>query len=224
MFSGQRITRRRLAVTLCALMLAPMLFAAGCRTASVGSSDTSTAPTVQTTIPSEEVIPAGTALRVSLNRALNTEETVKGDSFTATLIDPLMSADGEVVVPAGATVAGEVTGVVPSERVGEQAAIRLAFQEIRFNGQTYPLAADVVETDVETSRDKSDIATGAAIGGVSGAVLGAVIGDDVGDAVLGGLLGAGAGTVISLGVGTTNAELPAGAGMTLRTTQPVDIE
>jgi len=54
--------------------------------------------------------------------------------------------------------------------------------------------------------------------------LGAIIsGGDLSKIISGGLLGAAAGTVISLGTGSTQSVIPAGSMMTIRSTQPVQI-
>lgn len=216
-------TRRR-ACLFTALLASLALVAPACRTATATSSDAGATQSVQTPVASSDEIPEGTDLRVSLNQKLDTENTQEGDTFTATLLDPLMSDDGEVVVPADSVVAGKITGVAPSTNANEQAAIRLDINEIRVDDVSYPMTADITETGVESHADQSDISTGAAVGGVTGLALGAVIGRSVGSAVLGGILGAGTGTAISLGVGTTNAELPAGSSMTIRTTRAVPLD
>src|SRR5690554_4308173 len=208
---------------LCVFAALFALLVPACRTATATSSDPDT-QTVQGPISSTSQIPENTELRVSLNQKLDTESTQKGDIFSATLLNPLMSESGEVVVPATASVSGQVTGVAPSTSANEQAAIRLDIQEIRFDGRAYPMSADITQTGVESHADSDELRTGAAVGGVTGLALGAIIGRSVTSAVVGGLLGAGAGTAISMGTGTTNAELPAGSTMTLRTTRAVPIQ
>lgn len=208
---------------LCVFAALFALLVPACRTATATSSDPDS-QTVQGPITSTSQIPENTELRVSLNQKLDTESTQKGDTFSATLLKPLMSETGEVVVPATASVSGQVTGVAPSTSANEQAAIRLDIQEIRFDGRAYPMSADITETGVESHSDSGELRTGAAVGGVTGLALGAIIGRSVTSAVVGGILGAGAGTAVSLGTGTTNAELPAGSTMTLRTTRAVPIQ
>lgn len=202
-----------------------LLAVAGCRTAQVENEGTESTDQYATQrLPDDGTIPSGTEMRVELNQKLSTESTQEGDEFSATLLDPLVSENGETVVPAGAMVRGEVTGLKESEEMGDQAAIRLHVQELSFDDESYELAANIVETDVETDRDKSDIGTGAAVGGVAGAALGAIIGKNVGGALLGGAIGAGAGTLVSLGIGSADAELPAGSEMIIRTTRSIDVE
>ena len=80
----------------------------------------------------------------------------------------------------------------------------------------------MVETHVETSRGGGAIARGAGGGALAGGVLGAILGGGSG-ALKGGLIGAAGGTLIGLGTGDVEAKLPAGTGMTIRTTQPIDL-
>lgn len=214
-----RILRRLSLFT--ALLATFALLTSACRTATATSEDSAT---TQVPVAYNDTIPEGTDLRVSLNQKLDTENTHQGDTFSATLLNPLMSEDGETIVPAEATVAGRVTGLAASTSANEQAAIRLDIQEIRFDDQSYPMSADITQTGVEPHADQGEMRTGAAVGGVTGVALGAVFGRSVGSAILGGILGAGAGTAVSLGTGTTNAELPAGSTMTIRTTRAVPID
>ncbi|HEX6941261.1 MAG TPA: hypothetical protein VF158_17830 [Longimicrobiales bacterium] len=170
-----------------------------------------------------DAIPAGTLLQVELNQSIGTERNRVGDRFTATVTRPLVAQNGQVVVPEGALVHGVITGLDDSDHLGDQAAIRVDFQRITFQGRSYPFSAEVVDTDVETKRDGEAAVTGAVTGAIAGAALGAVIGGELRDILIGGALGAGAGTIISLGIGDVEAELPAGTDMALRTTRSISL-
>lgn len=190
---------------------------AGCRTAVV-----ETGPSAQPAPPppTADAIPAGTNLELQLNQTLNSGDSDVGDRFTATVTRPLIARNGQTVVPAGAVVSGVVTGVKDARRLGDQAAIRLHFDRIGINGKSYPFTANIVDADVR-ARDTARTGRDAAIGAAAGAALGAIIGGDLAAALIGGALGAGAGTIISLGLGDVEAELPAGSIMTVQTTQTV---
>jgi hypothetical protein len=201
----------------------------GCRSAEVYGDNSSepaesgTATQGPSQIPTADVVPAGTNLAVKLNEQLGTKNSKVGDKFTATVSQPVVANTGETVIPVGSTVTGHVTNVEVSNHVGEQAAIKLAFDDIAFNGRTYPLNADITHVDVKTSGGKQHMGRDIGIGAAAGAVLGAVIGRSVGGALLGGALGAGAGTAVSLGTGDVQASLPAGTPMTIRTTSPINV-
>jgi hypothetical protein len=130
--------------------------------------------------------------------------------------------NGRIVVPAGAKVYGRVMGLDDSDHPDEAAAIRLDFERLVFNGRSYPFEARITATDLQTSRDRNVSGRDVVVGAAAGAVLGAIVGEGDLKKILGGAaIGAAAGTVIALGVGDTEATLPAGARMNVRTTQTV---
>lgn len=194
---------------------------AGCRTAEVETGPG--VPGAQPAPPTADAIPAGTDLEAQLNQTLSTDRSRVGDRFTATVTRPLIAMNGQTVVPQGAVVTGTVTGVDASDNIGEQAAIRLNFERLSFGGQSYPFSADIVDTQVELERDDQQLLERAGIGAAAGAVLGVIIGGGLADLLIGGALGAGAGTILSLGLGHVDASLPAGTDMTLQTTQHVTL-
>lgn len=203
--------------TLVAIMVAGLL-AAGCRTAALESGGLTYQPAPPP--PTASHIPTGTLMLVRLNQSLTTDMNV-GDTFTATVQEPLIAQNGQTVVPQGSVITGIITGVGGADR---QSAIRLNFTHIDINGRSHPFTADIVSTHRLDERvDLSDVGRAAAIGAAAGAVLGAVIGPGrLRDALIGGALGAGAGTIISLGTGTgVERVLPAGTQMRIQTTQHV---
>jgi hypothetical protein len=169
-------------------------------------------------------IPGGTMLNVRLNQELSTAMSRVGDSFTVTVMEPLIAANGQTVVPADAVITGLVTGVGPAGEDRELAAIRLNFTRINIDGVSHPLTANIVRTqvpgDTRPALDEQAIITAAGVG----AVLGAILGGDLRDMLVGAVLGAGAGTVISLGMGGADeAVLPAGTHLTLQTVSRVQL-
>jgi hypothetical protein len=176
--------------------------------------------------PDASFIPAASHLEVTLQEELNTTDTRVGDSFIVNVTAPLVAANGQIVVPVGTRIQGMVTGVArPGGR--DPAALRLQFLRIELNEQWRPLAAEIAETHVAMDRRTDDTrhAQAAVAGAVTGATIGAIIsGGRLRDALTGAAIGAGAGTIISLGMGTpTEAVLPAGTRMTLRMADRVDV-
>jgi hypothetical protein len=170
-------------------------------------------------------MPAGSSLDVRLDQTLGASSSRDGDTFSATVINPLLAQNGVTVVPAGAEVYGHVTGVSKANLPGQQSVIRLDFDRLRFNGRDYPFDASVSNVNVQnqsstTSSTEKSAVTGAAAGAVLGAILG---GGDLSKLIEGGLLGAAAGTAISLGKDAARAEIPAGSTMTLRATHDVQL-
>lgn len=170
-------------------------------------------------------VPTGTTLAIRMNDQLSTETSRPGDAFTATLSDPVLDASGNVIIPAGATVRGRVTDVGASTRVGQTAAIRLAFEAISFGGQSYPLAATVQRADVQQSSrtSRTETAGKIAAGAAAGAILGQVLGRDTESTLKGAAVGAAAGTAIAMGTSDVDAVLPQGAEVVIRVDQPITV-
>lgn len=167
----------------------------------------------------------GTTFAVTLNETLSTESNRVGDMFTATLQAPIRSADGVVVVPAGAVVRGRITQVDKSGRVGETGVIALAFESISFDGRSLPLDGTVVKANPQRkSRQSAQSTAGkAAVGAAAGAVLGRVIGKDTKGTIAGAVIGAAAGTAIAMGTADVDVVLPAGSDMMIRLDSPIEV-
>src|SRR5690606_27979280 len=182
-------------------------------------------PTVQPApLRSANLVPSGTVFSVRLNETRSTNRSEVGERFAATVITPRVTADGRTVVPRGSVVSGVVTGVDPSTRPGDIAAIRVNFDRLQIGNRSYPFTADVIDTEPRLTSDESRILERAGIGAAAGAVLGAIVtGGDLEGILVGGALGAGAGTIISLGLGDVDPELDEGSVLTLRTTRNVQL-
>lgn len=203
-----------------ALAAATLISLGACR-----SADIEPGPTVQPApLPSANVVPRGTVMNVRLNETLSARRSSVGERFTARVITPLVTTGGQTVVPAGSIVSGVVTGVDPSTRRGDVAAIRVNFDRLQVGGRTYPFSANVVETRPRVSDGESRIIERAGIGAAAGAVLGAIVtGGELEGILVGGALGAGLGSIISLGVGDVDPELRSGSVLTLETNRAVQL-
>lgn len=171
-------------------------------------------------------LPSGTTLNIRFDQEIATKTSKVGDTFTATVTEAVVATSGDVAVPVGSRVYGKITGLDPSDRVGDQAAIRLDFERIEANGRSNPLYAKITATNLQTTGGdtRNETLRKAGIGAAAGAVLGAIVsGGDLDKILLGGALGAAAGTVISLGMGDVDAVLPAGTTMQLQTTRVVSL-
>jgi len=203
---------------------------AGCSTATRRTTTVESGGEVATsatviTPANNRTIPAGARLMTTLDQSLGTKTSKPGDAFTATVTQTLYASDGSVVVPAGAKIEGHVTALDDSDNATEPALIRLTFDRIRFNGQTFPFSAAIVQSSPVQTTDQSsgDRTKNIVIGGAVGAALGGLIsGGDLDKIVIGGALGAAAGSIISLGT-EVNATLPAGSPMTVQATQTTAI-
>jgi hypothetical protein len=169
------------------------------------------------------MLPTGTPMDLTLDQQLGTQTSHVGDRFSATVVNPLVAQNGQTAVPAGAKVWGHVTAVTPSSNATQTAALVLDFDSLTFNGRSYPFAANITDTDLQTKGPSTtQTLKNAAIGAAAGAALGAILSGAERDKILiGAGLGAVAGTAISLGTQGQNGVLPAGSRLTVHTTQTV---
>jgi len=208
---------RNIAISLAAAM-AVAACARGTRVESAGE----VAPA---TPMSGAMLPTGTTMRVKLNESVGTLSSHDGDHFTASVTEAVRAENGVDAVPMGSMLFGRVTGLHKATIPGEQAVVRLAFDSVRIRGLTYPFDGTITNVNAESEQadpTKAQVAKEATVGAIAGAALGAVLGGvELSKIVAGGLLGVAAGTVISLGTGTTQSVIPAGTRMTVRSTQEV---
>ncbi len=166
----------------------------------------------------------GVTFAVTLNQELSTRHNRVGDLFSATLERAL--TDGRVVVaPAGALIVGEVSAVQESASHGEPAVINLEIHEVSFDGESYPIAASIIEANPETRSRSSTGEKVAKIGGaaVAGAILGRVLGGDALGTIIGTAVAGAAGTAIVLGTEDVDAILPRGSRLLLRLDAPLEL-
>ena len=170
--------------------------------------------------------PAGTSFAVRIDRTLSTKDAAVGETFTATLEEPLVSSDGTTVIPAGATVHGRVTEVQASGRAGEQARIGIAFTSISYGGESYPLDATMTGAPPVRSvtRDGNLEKAGKVAGGAAvGAIVGRVLGKNTKATVAGAVVGAAAGTAVAIGTADVDAVISEGSTATVRLDSPVQV-
>jgi hypothetical protein len=141
-------------------------------------------------------VPVGTKLRVVLLEPVSSDRSHSGDSFLASLAEPVV-VDGKTFFPKGTKIRGHIVDAKESGRVKGLASLKLTLTEIvRDEGEFINISTRPY-TAVAESTTKRDVAivgggtgVGAAIGAIAGGKKGAVIGAGVG-------AGAGTGTVLA---------------------------
>ncbi|MBK5290441.1 MAG: hypothetical protein JJE04_01940 [Acidobacteriia bacterium] len=135
----------------------------------------------------------GTLIPVRLDEALSSEQNSPGDTFHATLVEPIV-IDGLVIAEKGARAEGKV---VTADKAGRTKGLaKLAVELVRFyaaDGQKINLQTTTFSKDGPTS--KKEDATKVGIGAGVGAAIGAIAGGGKGAAI-----GAGAGGAAGAGV------------------------
>jgi hypothetical protein len=93
--------------------------------------------------PAAYVVPVGTRFLVALQDKLCTKEDKAGKRFRARTLEPLTSADGNVLAP-GAEIQGHIDKVEPAEKTG-RARMWLTFDDIQTRAGQKPLVAQLID-------------------------------------------------------------------------------
>ena len=169
--------------------------------------------------PPTVVIPVNTQLRVRLDEDLGSKISQPGESFGATVVDPVV-VDGQTVIPPGAHAEGTVIDAKALGRFKGGALLEVRLERVRTQWGSYPVATSTLER-VEKGKGKRT-AGFAGGGGAFGAIIGGLAGGGKG-AAIGALAGAGAGTAGSAMTGNKEIFLPAETLVTFRLERPVHV-
>ena len=146
-------------------------------------------------------------------------ETSRAEDPVEARLDSAIRVDGVEVLPAGARVSGEVTGVQDAGKVKGRASLAMRFNRVSVGDESYPIAATFAMTAPSTKKqDAEKIGIPAA----GGAIIGAIIGGKKG-AAIGGAIGGGAGTAQVLMTEGKDVALGTGAKIAVALQQPVDV-
>jgi len=177
-------------------------------------------PPTPVNVPSTLTIRPGTYVTVRLNQWLSSDRNQQGDTFTATLQQPVI-VDGFVVAQRGQTVTGRVTDAQKAGRVEGTSRLGIQLTDLTLvDGQTVSIQSQMINRNGATSegRDAAAIGTTTALGAIIGA------GADWGrGAAIGAGAGAAAGIIgVLLTRGHPTVLYPESA-LTFRVEQPVAV-
>jgi hypothetical protein len=177
---------------------------------------------IYTTAADPGLLPAGTTLEVRTNETIQADTTAVGRTYSAQLTQPIMTADGRTVAPAGAPVRLAVIGVQEGGAVTTD-QIQLGIQSITIDGRTYQVQSEAYETEQRglgrTDRTAQMVGGGAVLGTLVGAIAGGGRG-----AIIGGITGAAAGAAIQVLTRGDRVDVPAETVLTFRLDQPIRIQ
>jgi hypothetical protein len=170
--------------------------------------------------PDPVTVPEETAIHVTLDQGLASDQSRPGDHFEATVSEPIV-IDAHTVIPQGSRAEGLVVDARPSGRLMGRARLQLTLESIDVGGKSYKL-------ETATSRraggnHKKRNWAWIAGGGGGGALIGALAGGGRG-ALIGGPIGAGAGTAVAFMTGKKDIHLRPETPLTFRLVRPVTID
>jgi hypothetical protein len=137
------------------------------------------------------MIPADTSVSIRMIDAVDSEKARVGQTFRASLDEPIF-VNGQEVVPRGADVLTKLVEDQQSGKIEGRAKLTMALSTITINGR--PM--DVTSTDVSQESGSRGKRSAGVIGGTAalGAIIGAIAGGGKGAAI-----GAGSGAAVGTG-------------------------
>ena len=153
--------------------------------------------------PGGHIVPAGTTIQATLDTPLSTKTSQVGDRFTATVAAPVNDSNGQLAIPVGTKINGQVANSEQGKTVAilrGKGRLDLRFIDMTMpNGVSAPLAASLKSVHANGSNKQADEE-----GGVQSSTSGKTTAKDVG-------IGAGIGTVAGLIFGSALKGLAIGA-------------
>lgn len=169
---------------------------------------------------SEQItVPQGTVIDAQLVDTLSSSGNRRGDTFQATLAQPV-EVNNQVVIPQGATLTGQVVEAVPSGHLKTPASLAITLTGVEVKGKSYEIATSTVGR--RAASHKKHNAKWIAGGAAGGALLGALLGGGKG-AAIGAGVGAGGGTAGAYTTGKRDVALSSESLLRFRLDAPVTI-
>lgn len=200
---------RRVATS--AVAVALLAFVAGCS----GQQKTAEAEKEKS-----ETLIAGTEFVGSLQNTIDTGKNKVGENISIRTLEPVR-VNAMDVVPAGATISGEITHIDPAGRVAGGAELTLRFTELVLpDGKSYAISCDPFRLTGKGEGKSSALQIGG--GAAAGALIGGLVGgkDDIAK-------GAAAGAIVGTGVAVATKGdqivLPAGQKMKVALNAPLTV-
>jgi hypothetical protein len=172
--------------------------------------------------PHPIVFPAGTALTVRMGQALSSKTSQAGQSFLATLAQPMSTSSGGKMasIPAGSAVSGTVVSAKAKGKFKGEAELSLALTSITVGGHNYPIQTAALSSTSKGKGKRTAATTGG--GAAGGALIGGLAGGGKG-AGIGALVGAGAGLVGGAMTGNSQIEVPAESALSFQLSAPLTL-
>jgi hypothetical protein len=162
-------------------------------------------------------IPSGTQMVIRLIDPVDSETDRLGQTYRATLDEPIV-VGGETIVPRGADVVAKLVDDKQSGKLAGQTVLTLDLQTLTVNGRPIDIDTEEVSQASASRTGRS----GKVIGGAAalGAIIGAIAGGGKG-AAIGTVAGAGAGTAAQVITKGQKVKIPSETRLTFTLQNPV---
>ena len=155
--------------------------------------------------PRPIVIPAGTPLVVTVDQALSSKDSREGQTFLATVAQPV-TVHGTTVIPKRASASGTVVTAKKKGRIKGEGQLAIALTSVTIHGQSYPIHTVTLDSTIKGKGGRTAKTTGG--GAAGGALIGAIAGGGKG-AGIGALVGGAGGLIGGAFTGNKQIEIKA---------------
>lgn len=169
--------------------------------------------------PKPVVIPAGTVLTVRTLGSLSSKSSQAGQTFSATLAQPV-SVGGKTALPAGCKARGTVVTAKAKGKIKGEGQLDLTLTSISVGTQTYDIKTLLLSSTEKGKGKRTAATTGG--GAAGGALIGGLAGGGKG-AAIGAVAGAGAGLVGGALTGNKQIEVPAESALSFTLSTPLTL-
>ena len=176
-------------------------------------------PLVEKPKPQPIVVAAGTVLTVRTGQALSSKSSQTGQTFLATLAQPV-SVKGRSALTAGSTVSGTVVTAKTKGKIKGEGQLDLSLTSISVSGHTYQIQTTVLSSTVKGKGKRTAATTGG--GAAGGALIGGIAGGGKG-AAIGAGVGAAAGFIGGTLTGNKQIEIPPESALSFTLAQPLTL-
>jgi hypothetical protein len=166
------------------------------------------------------VVPAGTVITVRLNDAVGTKISQSGQTFTATVAQPV-EVNGTTLIPESAEASGTVVTATPAGRFKGGSVLELKLNSVTVNGRPHAVATSAFSRSEKGKGKRTAVITGGGAG--LGALIGGLAGGGKG-AAIGAIAGAGAGGAGSAFTGNRDITLPAESVVSFKLESPLEVK
>ncbi|HEV2288914.1 MAG TPA: hypothetical protein VGR81_08180 [Candidatus Acidoferrales bacterium] len=169
--------------------------------------------------PPPITIPAGKEIQARLETSLNSRDNQAGDTFEATLTDPIV-VDGQTIAERDTKLRGVVVDARASGRLSKPGLLSVELRGIDIQGNWVEISTEPLTVEAKSHKKRDVIAIGG--GSALGALIGGIAGGGKG-AAIGALAGGGAGTAGAAATGKLDVRLSAESHLTFRLSRAIAV-
>jgi hypothetical protein len=172
-------------------------------------------------------LPAGTMMWAVLNDSINSRHDSAGEAVMARVAEPITNQNGEVIVPADASVQLSIQQLEPAKsRNAADGKLALQADSMFVDGRAYSIGADVqpIPHELQGRGVTAGEAEKTGVGAAAGAVLGRILTGNTKGTVVGGVIGAAGGAAVAAQTASRDVVVKPGTRLSFVLKSPIRVK